>query len=379
MLLIAAAAVAVALGPGAGSAGAVKLVEVGAFEQPTYVAAPAGDHKRLFVVEREGVIRVMKKGRTRGRPFLDISQQVSTDGERGLLSIAFHPGYAKNRLLYAYYTDRGGDIRIDEFRRRANDRERAIPASQRHVLRIEHSALSNHNGGQLQFGPDGLLYAGPGDGGGGNDPTNNAQNRDRLLGKLLRIDPRGDPYRIPPNNPFVGPTPGAPEVFAYGLRNPYRFSFDRTTGALVIADVGQNLIEEVDYGTIADLAGANFGWRCFEGSRRTPGVIPPCSPTDHERPIFEYEHGPGCSITGGYVVRDRRLGGLFGRYIFGDLCDPRIRSIKVPSGAGGRDTGLEVPQLVSFGQDAGGCLYAVSIEGPVSKLVPNRSSNRKPC
>jgi glucose/arabinose dehydrogenase len=365
---LAAAGVAIALFPAC--AGAVSLKRVGTFEAPTYVTAPRGDHARLFVTEREGLIRVMKDGKLIKKPFLDLSGSTTTDGERGLLSMAFDPGYKKNRRFYTYSTDQAGDIRVDAFKRNSKSRLRANANSRKLLIRVAHPGQSNHNGGQIQFGPDGLLYAGTGDGGGAYDQPNNAQDRGSNLGKMLRINP---------SQPGAGP-----QQFAIGLRNPYRFSFDRLTGALVIGDVGQGDREEVDYGTLSQLQGANFGWKCREGTIATPdpgadGDLP-CTPSGKViDPIFDYTHSRGCSITGGYVVRDPRLPALEGRYLYGDLCDAPVRSINVPSGSDDRPTGLSVDSLVSFGEDAGGCVYTVSLDGPVSRIVPGPGGSKKPC
>ena len=347
----------------------MKLRQIADVDSPTYVTAPPGDHKRLFITQQDGLVRVMKKGRLIGKPFLDLTGVTEESGERGLLSIAFHPDYKKNRRLYAYYTDQqSGDIRVDGFKRSAKDPERAAFKSRDPIFSVPHRDNANHNGGQLQFGPDGLLYAGTGDGGGSYDLDNNAQNPGSNLGKLLRLDP------------LAG---GAPEQFAIGLRNPYRFSFDRLSGALTIGDVGQNEREEVNYGPLADLKGANFGWKCREGTIATPDqgdADLPCTPAGKRvDPIFDYSHSRGCSITGGYVVRDRRLGGLFGRYIYGDFCDPVVRSIEVPSGRDDQPTGLRVDSLSSFGEDAGGCVYTTSLDGSVSKIVPDSGGSKKPC
>ena len=350
-------------------AGAVSLKPVGNFDEPTYVTAPRGDHTRLFVTEREGLIRVMKRGKVVKKPFLDMSGVTTTDGERGLLSMAFHPRYKKNRRFYTYSTDRAGDIRVDAFKRRSKKRQRAKFKSRKLLIKVAHPGQSNHNGGQVQFGPDGLLYAGTGDGGGSYDAPNNAQDPGSLLGKMLRIDPDRAGAR--------------PQQFALGLRNPYRFSFDRQTGAMVIGDVGQGDREEVDYGTLTQLQGANFGWKCREGTIATPDRGDddlPCTPAGKVvHPIFDYSHSRGCSITGGYVVRDPRLPALRGRYLYGDLCDPAVRSITIPAGADDRLTGLRVETLVSFGEDAGGCVYTVSLDGPVSKIVQGSGGSRKPC
>jgi glucose/arabinose dehydrogenase len=348
----------------------VRLRKLGSFSSPTYVAAPPGDRSRLFVVERGGTIRVVLKGRKLGRPFLDISSDVSTDGERGMLSMAFAPGYARSGLVYVYYTDTSGDIHVQEFRRSGNPNA-ADARSRRNLLTIAHRQFSNHDGGQLQFGPDGLLYAGFGDGGGGGDPLGNGQRLSALLGKIIRIDPRaggGRPYRIPSGNPFARRAGARPEIWAYGLRNPWRFSFDRRTGDMVIADVGQDQQEEVDFSRRGRSRGANYGWNAFEGLRRyTSG-----SARGAVRPNLVTTHGAGnCSITGGYIVRDRSLRGLYGRYVYGDLCKASLRSVVLRPGRaiGDRAVGVSVQQLVSFGEDAAGHVYAVSLDGAVYRLV----------
>ena len=345
------------------SARGVRLVAVGRFDQPVYVTAPPGDRSRLFVVEQPGRIVVRRTGRN--RTFLDIRSDVRAGGEQGLLSMAFAPDYASSGRFYVYFTGRDGDIRIQEFRGRG---DRADRGSRRQLLRIEHSQFGNHNGGQLQFGPDGLLYIGTGDGGGGGDPFGSGQNVERLLGKLLRIDPSRRPYGIPSGNPFAGDRRGRGEVYAYGLRNPWRFSFDRATGDLVIADVGQNAVEEVDFVAEGDGLGANFGWNRFEGSRRfsrgsAPGHVPP---------VIEHSHGAGfCSITGGYVVRDPGLPQLRGHYVYGDFCDGRLRAARLTrSGASRRRLlGPRVSSLSSFGEDSRGRVYAASLDGPVYRIA----------
>jgi glucose/arabinose dehydrogenase len=306
------------------------------------------------VVERAGRIRVVRDGRKLSVPFLDISSNVRTDGERGLLSMAFAPDYAQSKLFYVYFTDRTGDIRVQEFKRSDASPERADHASARNVLTVRHRAASNHNGGQVQFGPDGRLYAGTGDGGGAGDPENDAQSRGSNLGKLLRIDPAAG---------------GQPEIWALGLRNPYRFSFDRRTGDLVIGDVGQNEQEEIDFARRGRGRGANYGWNVFEGARRYRRGSAPRA----VRPRLVTKHSAGyCSITGGYVVRDRSLKSLYGRYVYGDLCKAALRSVKLGRSGGARGdrrVGVSVPQLVSFGEDARGRVYAVSIAGRVFRLV----------
>jgi len=351
----------------------VKLRRIGTFDSPVYVTSPPGDASRLFVVEQGGRVRIVRGGRTLSDPFLDIRSQVTAGGEQGLLSIAFAPDYATSGRFYVYFTDRSGDQRIVEYRRR--DADHADAGSARLVLRMP-DAESNHNGGLLLFGPDGHMYVGTGDGGGGGDrhgARGNAQNLGSLLGKILRIDPRasgGRAYSIPSSNPFVDRAGARGEIYAYGLRNPWRYSFDRKTGDLIIGDVGQDAWEEIDFKARGKARGANFGWRPFEGrSRYAPGESAP----GHVRPVIVRSHSAGwCSITGGVVVRDRALGGLRGRYLFGDYCKGRVLSAKLSPGRARsvRRTSLDVPSLSSFGEDARGHVYVVSLNGPVSRIVP---------
>jgi len=355
--------------------GGIALKRVGNFDSPVYVTGAQGLPRLLFVVERDGTVRVLRKGRRLDRPFLDISRLVASEGERGLLSIAFPPDYRRSGRFYAYYNDRQGDIRVDEFRRRSPTR--AASRSRRAVLEIPHRENSNHNGGQLQFLGD-LLYIGTGDGGSAGDPPNNAQSRQSLLGKLLRIDPRrsgGRAYTVPASNPFVG-RPGRDEIYSYGLRNPFRFSFDTVGGdrpRIAIGDVGQGRFEEVDYTAVAAASGANFGWDAFEGFApyrdENSGTVDPGGTV---KPIFAYSHGRGgCSITGGYVVGDRRLRGLYGRYVYTDYCDGQLRSL-VPHlrrASGDRGLGVSVAEPSSFGVDSRGRLYVASLAGPVYRLV----------
>ncbi len=321
---------------------------------------------------------MLRNGNRRQRTFLDIRGRVSSGGERGLLSIAFDPHYRRNNRFYAYYTNRAGNLEIDEFRARSN--RNAREGSRRRVIVIPHPGAANHNGGQLQFGPDGKLYAATGDGGGAGDPRENAQDRGSLLGKLLRIDPhkrRSRPYRAPRGNPYVG-RPGQNEIYALGLRNPYRFSFDR--GRIVLGDVGQNGWEEVDYETHRSLRGANFGWDRFEGDHRFnyPGDNEAPRPRHHDKPIFEYRHSGrncqsfgGCSIIGGYVVRNRRLRSLRGRYLYADFYAGKLRSFIPGRRRGRRDRalGVRVPHPSSFGEGARGRIYVASFDGPVYRLV----------
>jgi glucose/arabinose dehydrogenase len=352
--------------------GGVKLTEIGEFSEPVYVVQPPtpdGEPFDLFVVEKGGAIRVVRDGKVQVTPFLDLFGEVSTGTEQGLLSMAFAPDYVRSGRFYVDYTDTEGDTRIVEYRRSRDDPLRADESTRRELLFID-QPFENHNGGLLLFGPDGYLYTGMGDGGSGGDPERNGQNLGTLLGKLLRIDPSpggGEPYGIPADNPFAG-IPGAlPEIYSYGLRNPWRFSFDRVTDDLFIGDVGQSEQEEIDAVAAGRGAGANFGWSAFEGTARfnedqtAPGAIPP---------QLTYGREGGCSVTGGYVVRDPNLESLYGRYIYGDYCAGQLRSF-IPSGEGARDDralGLEVPALSSFGEDNAGRIYAVSLDGPVYRL-----------
>ena len=307
-------------------------------------------------------MQVLRNGHKQPRPFLDIHGLISSGGERGLLSIAFPPDYEDSGRFYVYDTDPQGNIRIDEFKRKSATR--AARGSRRAIVRIPHPINANHNGGQLQFLGN-WLYFGTGDGGSGGDPPNNAQNPHKPLGKLLRIDPG---------------RPGAkPQIYSIGLRNPFRFSFDRVTDPgqprLAIGDVGQNRFEEVDYTTVAAAQGANFGWDAFEGfapyedeNSGTP------DPGGTVKPIFAYPHSRGgsCAIVGGYVVTDRRLPSLYKRYVYADLCEGQLRSL-VPHLHGASDEhklGLSVSTPSSFGEDDRGRVYVCSLEGPVYRLVP---------
>ena len=353
-----------------------RLLRVGTFSQPTYLASPPGDTRRRFVVERAGRIRVMVRGAKLRRPFLNVAEQVQTGGESGMLSMAFHPGYASNRRYFVYYVDNSGRLRVDGYRASASNPNRTEPGSRRTILNQSHPRF-NHKGGQLQFGRDGKLYVGFGDGGGGGDPDENAQNLDRMLGKLLRIEPSaGGGYTVPRDNPFVGRSGARPEVFAYGLRNPYRFSFDRRTGALAIGDVGQDEVEEIDFlrasaGARRPRGGVNFGWNVFEGrSRYESGSAP-----GHVPPVIQRRHSQGsCSITGGYVIRDRSMGSLQGAYVYGDFCDPSVRVARLRSGRarGDRRLGLRVDSLASFGEDGRGRVHLLSLEGGVYRLALGR-------
>ena len=354
--------------PAQGRGGGLQLARVGGFDAPVHVDDAPGSPKLLFVAEQPGSIRVLRNGKTLGRDFLDIRDRVRYGGEEGLLSVAFDPGYARNRRFYVYFVNQDGNLEIDSFRRKRSSATRADARSRREVIEIPHPQFSNHNGGQLQFGPDGLLYIGTGDGGSAGDPDANAQNPEVLLGKLLRIDPRrGGGYATPESNPFSGRN-GRDEIYALGLRNPYRFSFDRESGEIWIGDVGQDDWEEIDRAGRATLAGANFGWDIFEGNHDFEGGG---APPSYRGPVLEYPSGGGnCAVTGGYVVRDAALRALSGRYLYADFCAGDLRSFD-PSNPGPSDasTGLAVDGPSSFGEGARGRIYVASLSGPVFRIT----------
>jgi glucose/arabinose dehydrogenase len=320
-------------------------------DQPVHVAAPRSEPRRLYVVEKTGRIRVLENGRRRAEPFLDLSGVVSNGSEQGLLSIAFHPAYARNHRFFVDYTDGNGDTRVVEFR---SDGRKALPASRRQWLFVK-QPYPNHNGGQVAFGPDGLLYVGMGDGGSGGDPENRAQNMASRFGKLLTLD--------------VSLRDAKPTIAALGLRNPWRFSFDRANGDLYIGDVGQNSIEEVDYTPRRSPGLENYGWDVYEGRAKFEAKQP--GPGKLVFPIAQYTHAQGISVTGGFVYRGRAVPALRGRYIYGDFGSGTIWTLRV---ANGRATGLrresiKVQSLSSFGEDAAGELYAVSLDGTVYRIT----------
>jgi glucose/arabinose dehydrogenase len=351
----------------------VALTRMGTFERPVLVAAPPGDARRLFVVEQAGTVRLVRDGTLLARPFLDIHEDVKLVSEPGLLSIAFAPDYATSGLFYAFYNTHAGngDIRISEFRRHATDPDLAERYSERILLTIV-KPWENHNGGMLQFGPDGYLYASVGDGDSGvlNPPGFFAQRKDSLLGTILRIDPRqGAPYAIPPGNPFVSEPGALPEIWAYGLRNPWRFWIDHQTRSMFVADAGNAQREEVSLASL-DQPGLNFGWPCFEGTAPFD-TTRTCS--DARPPLLEYARsGSNCAVIGGVVVRDARIAALAGRFLFGDHCSGAITTIEVDDGrvSSSGDLGLVVPELTSFGVDGLDRVYAMNLRGDVFRLDP---------
>ncbi|HWL35479.1 MAG TPA: PQQ-dependent sugar dehydrogenase [Frankiaceae bacterium] len=350
--------------------GPPKLELVARFNAPTHVAAPPGD-PRLFVVEQGGRIKVVKDGRTLPAPFLDISGQTRHRGEQGLLSMAFAPDFAESGRFYVDHNGRDGAVRVAEYTV-GDDPDRADPSSRRELLRIP-KPNENHNGGQLAFDDDGMLIVSIGDGGGGNDPSNNAQDLGTLLGKLLRIDPRpsgGRPYGIPRDNPYVSRSGARPEVWAYGLRNPWRFSLDPETGDLYLGDVGQYVIEELNAVPPARQSGANYGWRVFEGRRRNFGGETPLREGPLVEPVHQFNHNGGrCVITSGVVYRGS-VTALRGKFLFGEFCTGALWSIPAGTRADPSVTtlSLKAPQVSSFGVDGLGEVYVVSSGGSVWRI-----------
>lgn len=357
-----------ATGCGAGAAedgDAIELTRVAdGLDGPLHLSAPAGD-PRLFVVEQPGRIRIIADGRLLERPFLDIAARVRSGGERGLLSVAFHPRYAENGRFFVNYTDRDGDTRIAEFRVSA-DPDRADPDSERLLLAVE-QPYANHNGGHVLFGPDGRLYAGMGDGGAANDPHGHGRNPNTLLGAILRIDvDAGEPYAIPPDNPWAKGG-GRPEIWAIGARNPWRMWFDAPESLLYVADVGQNRWEEVHVAPAA-AAGLDYGWNVMEGRHCFRGAG--CDTAGLHLPVLEYGHDEGCSITGGIVYRGRAVPGLEGHYLYADYCRGWIRSFRYAGGRAvdRRKLARDVGSIASFGEGADREAYVVTLEGAVYRI-----------
>jgi glucose/arabinose dehydrogenase len=340
---------------------------------PAFLTQPLNDG-RIFVVDLIGRIWLLKNGALQTTPFLDISGKVLSGGERGLFSVAFHPQYATNRFFYVYYTtvanatQAAGDLVVERYTATA-DPEVADPASVRLIITTAHSSQSNHNGGLVSFGLDGMLYAGFGDGGGGGDPSGNGQNQNALLGSLLRLDISGNPYTVPPNNPFFNQAGKRGEIWAKGLRNPWRYSFDAPTGLLYVADVGQNAREEVSV-VPASQAGVNYGWNIMEGRSCYNAAI--CNQTGLTLPVIDYVNPTvGCSVTGGYVYRGSAIPGIAGHYFYSDFCGRFIRSFRYENGVAvdQKDWGLAASgNVTSFGRDFAGELYVLAGTG-IYKIV----------
>ena len=347
----------------------LQLVATG-LSSPVGVTNAGDGSGRLFVVERSGRIRVVLNGKLQAATFLDITDRVLAGGERGLLGLAFHPDFAANRFLYVYYTGADGDLVVSRFTANIG-LATANSATEMFLMRIEHSSQSNHNGGQLAFRSDGHLYIGTGDGGGSGDPDDNGQSTSSLLGKILRIDVDGSGagsfanYAIPGTNPFVG-GPELEEIWAYGLRNPWRFSFDRATGALWIGDVGQGSWEEIDREALADLGGHNYGWNVMEGAHCYASGT--CGQTGLTLPIAEYSHSLGCSVTGGFVYRGLTQPDLVGQYVFADYCSGRIWTIPAGGTASAERRQVSL-NISSFGESEGGELYATHLGGALYRVV----------
>jgi glucose/arabinose dehydrogenase len=340
----------------------IRLELVATLEEPLALAVRPGDDS-LYVAEKTGRIMAIRAGRVDPTPVVDLAGDISNGGEQGLLGLAFSPD---GRFLYVDFTDTDGTTHISEFAFAAG---RADPASRRDVLLIP-QPYSNHNGGGIAFGPDGDLYIGHGDGGSEGDPHGYGQNLGTLLGKMLRIEPRprgSQPYGIPTDNPFVGRDGARPEIWAYGLRNPWRFSFDRETGDLWIGDVGQNQWEEVDFQRSGSTGGENYGWSLLEGDHRYAGLPPP----HVVPPVFEYSHDSGgCVVTGGSVYRGKAIPSLTGAYVFADFCVGEIWALVRSDGQiVEQSLDEQVPQIASFGEDGNGELYVLSLAGPVYRLA----------
>jgi len=347
----------------------VQLLRIASGLNQPVAITHAGD-SRLFITQQSGFIVIFDGTGVLPTPFLDVSSLITCCGERGLLSVAFHPRYRDNGQFFIDYTDRNGDIVIARYSVSSNPNV-ANASSGSIILKVPHPVNSNHNGGQLQFGRDGFLYAGTGDGGAGGDPPNNAQNTNVLLGKLLRIDvDTSMPYATPPGNPFATGVGGRPEIWAYGLRNPWRFSFDRENGDLWIGDVGQNEWEEIDLQTATSIGGQNYGWRHMEGTHcfnpfsncQTPALV---------LPVAEYSHADGCSVTGGYRYRGSSFRRMQGLYFYGDYCSGTIWMLsQQPNGSfASREVLSTNLSISSFGEDANGELYVADLAGAIYQVI----------
>jgi glucose/arabinose dehydrogenase len=347
----------------------VQLVASG-LSNPVHLTAPVSD-ARLFVVEQTGRIRIIQGGQLLATPFLDIRSSITSGGERGLLSMAFHPNYASNGFFYVNYTDLNGNTRVERYSVSSASPNVANTTGTRLIIQIA-QPFSNHNGGQLVFAPDGKLLIGMGDGGSGGDPQNHGQDRSTLLGDLLRLDvDAGNPYAIPPDNPYAGSTQNRPEIWASGLRNPWRFSVDATANQIYIADVGQGSWEEINAMPLS-AAGVNYGWRLMEGAHCFNPAN--CSQTGLTLPVHEYANGPSaCAVTGGHVYRGTAIPGIVGHYFYSDFCGGFLRSFRLSNGMATDHrtwTVGDIGNVSSFGVDAAGELYILSHDGRVHRIVP---------
>ncbi|MEV8286550.1 PQQ-dependent sugar dehydrogenase [Streptomyces niveus] len=345
--------------PAAPKQAAVALTEVATAQNP--IAGAAGPDDTVWIAERAGTVRVLT-GQGLGQPVLDISSETTTDGERGLLGVAFDNDFTH---FYISYTNLEGTSTIDEFA----VQDGALQPDTRRTVLTQTQPYENHNGGDIKFGPDGYLYIALGDGGAGGDPHGNGQKLDTLLGKILRIDPAGaEPYAIPSDNPFVDDPNAKDEIWSYGLRNPWRFSFDSSTGDLLIGDVGQSDWEEIDWSPASSEGGENYGWASMEGTHPFRGGT---EPANHVPPVFEYDrNGLGCSVTGGYVYRGDAIPDLQGQYVYSDYCDGTLRTLKIENGTvtGQGDLAVNGGEVISFVQGGDGELYVLGLGGSISRI-----------
>ncbi len=362
------------------SAQEIRLTQIASgISSPTDIQSANDGTGRLFLVQQNGIIRIHRSGALINTPFLDIRSRTTAGGERGLLGLAFPRGFAEKQRLFVYYTNQAGDIVIAQYRV-STDRDVADPASETILSTIGHQQFANHNGGQIRFGPDGYLYVGVGDGGSGGDPARNGQNRNTLLGKMLRVDVEGDPGRlqIPSTNPFVNQPGMRAEIWAYGLRNPWRFSFDRSTGDMWIGDVGQNIWEEVDFQPASSAGGENYGWNRMEGAH----CFSPASGCDTSGvtlPVHEYRQAAECSVTGGFVYRGSAIPALRGTYLFADYCSGRVWGLTRQGNSWVNRDVLSTGFLITtFGEDEAGEIYLSNGRNGTIHRIDGTANSRAP-